>query len=158
MHSAVPVLHQGSLFIPPLRSLSFFRKRACIFSHTRALLSQRRQPKPRWRRAFTYSCGVYCLVESIRAWFMRFYIPLPVMSAKKTLETWLRWEKYLQMTWTQHSNTVWLPWNWNPLWKPYYSTLHHVSVVIKCARVVFAYRSQLFTVINAEVCFDAEND
>lgn len=98
------------------------------------------------------------------AWFIHFYIPFPGMIAVLCRETFgnivvlvKACPTHLQMTFTQCLNTVWHP--WNPLWKPYYSTLHNVSVIIKFVQLLFAYRSQLLTVINDdEVYFDSEND
>lgn len=97
-------------------------------------------------------CAIYTLLYSTsspeRSYVQRRLVAVSVKKKKKTCPT------HLQMTFTQHSN-AWR--QQNPFWKLNYSTLHNMSVGIKFAQVLVAYRSQLLTVTrDDEVCFDAE--
>lgn len=105
----------------------FFRKRVCIFPTIALFLGTAAEPSPK-ARIYIFTRGF--IFESFLG-FTRSYNPLPVMRAVlcgekfgnvalsvKTCPT------HLQVTFTQHSNTVRLP--RDPLWKPYYSISHNV--------------------------------
>lgn len=158
--SSCPPSRESFFFYSSAEASEFFQEARLYFSHSRALLGTAAEASPKtcicmftWGLLFNRFC--LCVIWS--AFTFHFQSHALQFCAEETLETVAVLVKacptHLRMSFTQHSNTVWLP--RNPLWKPDYSTLHNVSVGIKSVQVLFAYRSRLLTVINDdEVYFE----